>query len=82
MSIKEGTICKACRQGKLLKMEVSEKFEREGLEVVIEGIPAMVCNKCSQAYFLPGIADKISIAANNLFELSEIKHAGRYKAAV
>lgn len=42
----EKTICKACRQGKLYKREVSQEFEREGLEVRIDGIPALVCDNC------------------------------------
>lgn len=75
-------MCKACRSGKLLKREVSQGFEHEGLEVTIEGIPALVCERCGQVYFPPGIGDKISAAANHLFMLSEVKHAGRYKATV
>ena len=78
----EGATCKACRIGKLHKSEVNQKFEREGLEVKIEGIPALVCENCDQIYFPPGIGDKISDAANHLFLLSEIKHAGAFKAAV
>ena len=82
MKVKEKAICKACRSGKLRKREVVQEFEREGLEVRIEGIPALVCEKCSQVYFAPGIGDKISAAANHLFMLSEAKHAGEYRAAV
>lgn len=78
----EKTICKACRQGKLYKREVSQEFEREGLEVRIDGIPALVCDNCDQVYFPPGIGDKITNAANQLFFLSEIKHVGKYSAAV
>ncbi|MBF0101395.1 MAG: YgiT-type zinc finger protein [Desulfobacterales bacterium] len=80
--MKEGYICKACRSGRLHKREIIQKFEREGLEVSIDGIPALVCEKCNQIYFSPGIGDKISVAANYLFMLSEIKHAGEYRAAV
>ncbi len=80
--MKENTVCKACRIGKLRKREVVQKFEREGLEVSIEGIPALICEECAQIYFPPGIADKITTAADHLFVLSEIKHAGAYRAAV
>lgn len=34
--MKENTICKTCRIGKLLKREVSKSFGREGLEVESE----------------------------------------------
>ncbi len=80
--MKENAICKACRSGKLLNREVGQVFEREGLEVKIEGIPALVCEECQQIYFPPGIGDKITNAANHLFILSEIKHKGEYRAAV
>ncbi|RLC19191.1 MAG: hypothetical protein DRI57_07465 [Deltaproteobacteria bacterium] len=75
-------VCKACRGGRLQRREVVQKFERGGLEVRIEGIPAMVCEECSQVYFPPGIGDKISDAADHLFILSEAKHVGEYRAAV
>ena len=82
MTIEQGCLCKSFREGKLRKQEVTQTFEREGLEVTIEGIPALVCDSCGQIYFPPGIGDKIATAANGLFALSEIKHAGKYKAAV
>ena len=75
------SICKACRSGKLYNNEVSQSFEREGLNVKIEGIPALVCEKCGQIYFKPGLSDKIIAVANHLFMLSEVKHAGEFKAA-
>ena len=80
--MKENVICKSCRRGKLNKCETSQRFEREGLEVRIDGIPALMCDQCGQVYYPPGIGDKISDAANHLFLLSEFKHAGHYIAAV
>ncbi len=80
--MKEGSICKACRTGKLTKKEVSQTFERGGLEVHIDGIPGLVCDSCGQVYLAPGIGDRIVAAADRLFDLSEIKHAGGYRAAV
>ena len=80
--MKEKAVCKACRVGRLYKREVTQKFEREGLEVSIDGIPALVCEKCSQIYFLPGTGDRISAAADHLFMLSAIKHVGEYRASV
>jgi len=82
MIMKQGTICKSCRSGILQQKEVTQTFEREGLEVKIEGIPALVCDQCGNIYYAPGIGDKIVKAANDLFALSEIKHTGQYKAVV
>lgn len=56
--------------------EVSQEYEREGLRVRIDGIPAMVCPNCGDISFAPGIANKIVRAANILFELTEEKHRG------
>ena len=84
--MKENAVCKACRSGKLCNREVTQKFEREGLEVSIEGIPALVCDKCSQVYFLPGIGDKISFLRKGdeiiIFKVPEkplLKMAGSLK---
>jgi len=82
MKLTEGVKCKTCRDGKLYKSEVTHRCEREGLEVEIKGIPAFICEKCEQVYFAPGVGDRISAAANELFMLSEIKHVGKFKAAV
>jgi len=82
MTPKSGAICKACRVGKVFSREVAQTFEHEGLEVKIDGIPALVCDNCGQVYFAPGIGNKIRIAASDLFALSKVKHAGQFKAAV
>lgn len=82
MSIKEGDICHECRKGELRKGEVAQEFEREGVKVSIEGIPAFVCNSCGQAYYPQGVTKHISQAASELFALSQFKHAGSYKAAL
>ena len=52
------------------------------MEVKIEGIPALVCNQCGKISYTVGIGDTIVKAANDLFALSEVKHAGQYKADV
>ena len=80
--MKEEAVCKACRKGRLHKREVTQEFEREGLEVSIDGIPALVCDNCSQTYLPPGVGDKISTAADHLFVLSTVKHAGKFSASV
>jgi len=80
--MKEDAVCKSCRKGILKSKEVAQTFEREGLEVRIEGIPALVCDQCGQIYYAPGIGDKIVEAADGLFALSAAKHAGQYQAIV
>ena len=82
MKAETGATCKACREGALEEREVAQAFEREGLEVKIEGVPALVCDACGQIYYVPGVSDKLAAAADRLFALSAVKHAGRFNAAV
>lgn len=55
---------------------ISQEFEREGLRVRIDGIPAAVCGRCGDTSFAPGVSDKIVKAANAVFELAEERHRG------
>jgi len=57
--------------------EVAQEFEHEGIRVRIEGIPALVCPKCGDVSFDPGVAQKIVEAANNLFEIALPKRRGK-----
>jgi YgiT-type zinc finger domain-containing protein len=82
MTIKENAACRECRQGRLKKSEVAQEFEREGLKVKIEGIPAYVCDHCGLAHYPPGVTGHVTHAASELFALSRFKRSGGYKAAL
>jgi hypothetical protein len=43
------------------------EFEREGVQVRVERIPAMVCPNCGEKAFSPGIAEQVIAAANEMF---------------
>ncbi|MCX7045182.1 MAG: YgiT-type zinc finger protein [Candidatus Sumerlaeota bacterium] len=82
MKPKQGSICKACRKGSLRDQEVAQAFEREGIQVKIDGIPALVCDQCGEVYYPAGLTDKVIQAAEGLFSLGQYKHAGHFKSAI
>ena len=61
--------CSECG-GRLERQHIAQEFEREGVKVKLSGIAALVCNDCGEIYFHPGGADKVSAAANSLFNLA------------
>lgn len=55
---------------------IAQEYEREGITVKIEGIPAMVCPNCGAISFTPGMPDKIKKAFDSMYVLAEEKHKG------
>ena len=47
------------------------EFERKGVQVKIEGIPAMVCPNCGEKAFAPGIAEQVIAAANEMLAAAD-----------
>ncbi|MBI1926790.1 YgiT-type zinc finger protein [Candidatus Poribacteria bacterium] len=64
--MKKGEICTECKQVETQFQLVSMEFERGGVQVKVEGIPAMVCPNCGEKAFAPGIAEQVIAAANEM----------------
>ena len=64
--MKKREICTACKQAKTQFQLVSMEFEREGVQVTVKEIPAMVCPVCGEKAFAPGIAEQVIAAANEM----------------
>ena len=64
--------CSECG-GRLERKHITQEFEREGVNVKLSGIAALVCADCGEIYFQPGGADKVATAANSLFNLAIIE---------
>ena len=64
--------CSEC-SGRLERKHITQEFEREGVKVKLSGIAALVCTGCGEIYFQPGGADKVSAAANSLFNLAVVE---------
>jgi len=70
--VKNGKICTECKQAETQFQFVSMEFEREGVQVKVEGIPAMVCPNCGEKAFAPGIAEQVITAANEMLGAADI----------
>lgn len=85
-TVKKFLLNKPCSEcgGRLRVKLISQEFEREGRKVRLSGIRAWVCNRCGEIYFQPGGADKVTKAANCLFDLAETEeqHRGTIVAKV
>lgn len=66
--MKKGKICTECKQTETQLQFVSMEFEREGVRVKVEGIPAMVCPNCGEKAFAPGVAEQVIAAANEMLK--------------
>lgn len=66
--MKKGKICTECKQAETQFQFVSMEFEREGVQVKVEEIPAMVCSSCGEKAFAPGIAEQVIAAANEMLD--------------
>ena len=64
--MKQGKICTECKQTETQFQFILMEFEREGVQVKIEGIPAMVCPNCGEKALAPGITEQIIAAANEM----------------
>ena len=75
--------CSDCG-GKTSYKMIPQEFEREGMRISISGIKVIVCENCGEVYFPPGGADKLTSAANSMFELAktENQHKGLIKAQI
>lgn len=73
--MKKGKGCTECKQSETKFQFVSMEFEREGVHVKVEGIPAMVCPNCGEKAFAPGVAEQVIAAANEMLKKKAKKKA-------
>jgi len=73
--------CHVCG-GKMSEQIVKQEFWLKDQLVVIDELPAGVCEQCGEIYFEPGGAEKVAQAVNCLFALAfaERQHKGRVSA--
>lgn len=64
--------CIICKQGRTRPGQTSVKFERSGLTLVIEHVPAELCPNCGEAY-----ADE-AIAVRLLATAAQMAGSGRW----
>ncbi len=75
VKVRKPRSCSDCGSPTELR-NVEQEYEREGIRVRIDGIPAMVCSQCGSVSFAAGIPDQIITAANAMFEIAREQHRG------
>ena len=73
--------CLVCKVGETEPGTATVTLERDGLTMVVKGVPAMVCSNCGEEYVDEEIADRLLRTAEE--EASEGTQVGihEYKAA-
>lgn len=56
--------------------EVEQEYERDGIRVRLNGLPAMVCPNCGATSFTPETTEHILEAANAMFKVASGRHKG------
>lgn len=55
---------------------VEQEFERDGIRVVVGGIPAWKCENCGAVSYPPGIMDHVVRSARELHEAAKAGRSG------
>ncbi len=57
--------CHVCGSNEIKQELVKETFEVDGKLVIVEGIPAQVCQRCGEVTFSSEIAENIRLIINS-----------------
>lgn len=58
--------CYFCRVGKLEERQVTLALQKQGQLIVLEDVPAEVCDTCGEKYFTPDVSRKIELKASEI----------------
>ncbi|MBI1930795.1 YgiT-type zinc finger protein [Candidatus Poribacteria bacterium] len=67
----ENERCDFCHEGRLHVQMVREYYRYQGDLVIIDNVPAYVCNTCGEHYHLARVAKKLRSIAENRSEIKE-----------
>ena len=51
--------CVICKTGDLQPQSVSVTVDRQGALLVVQGVPALVCNNCGERYFEDAVSARL-----------------------
>jgi len=72
--------CVICRKGSTTPDTTTITFERESFTMVVKGVPAEVCDNCSEAYVDGPVAGDLLDAAEKLAEAGALVEVRQYGA--
>jgi YgiT-type zinc finger domain-containing protein len=52
-------ICHICRQGETREGTATVTLERDGLTLVVKGVPARICDNCGEEYIDESVAEHL-----------------------
>ncbi|MBM3240976.1 type II toxin-antitoxin system MqsA family antitoxin [Candidatus Poribacteria bacterium] len=67
----ENERCDFCHEGRLKAQNVREYYRYQGEIVIIDNVPAYVCNTCGEHYHLAPVAKKLRNIAENRSKIEE-----------
>jgi YgiT-type zinc finger domain-containing protein len=51
--------CVICKTGDLCPQSVSVTVDRQGALLVVQGVPALVCDNCGERYFDDAVSERL-----------------------
>ncbi|MFP4502682.1 MAG: type II toxin-antitoxin system MqsA family antitoxin [Candidatus Hydrogenedentota bacterium] len=58
--------CVICKNGETVDGETTVTIERDGMVLVLRGVPARVCGNCGEAYVSGDVTDQILLRAEEM----------------
>jgi YgiT-type zinc finger domain-containing protein len=60
--------CLICRQAEIVDGFASVNFERKGMKLVVNSVPAQICPSCGETYVEEEVAVRLLRAADEMFQ--------------
>ncbi|MCZ6523765.1 MAG: type II toxin-antitoxin system MqsA family antitoxin [Alphaproteobacteria bacterium] len=73
--------CAICRNGEARLGKATVTLEREGLILVVKGVPARVCENCGEGYVAEAEATRLSTSADEALRAGVKVEVREYVAA-
>ena len=72
--------CFVCKAGDVEPGRARAVFDRDGMTVVIEDVPATICGSCGEYYFGAEVAEIVDKLAERAFKQDGVRNVMKYAA--
>jgi len=73
--------CPLCRSGELREGSADTSILREGLVLVVQDVPAEICDNCGEQFFDADVTDRLLALADEAARAGVVVDVRRYVAA-
>lgn len=73
--------CVLCRNGELVAGTADKVLTRSGVTLVVQGVPADVCDNCGERYFSEDVTRELLALVRDAIETGIVIDVRRYVAA-